>query len=149
MKRSLFHILNGYAHIMFTHRNVPWTVEQSGCIFSVTIAGFPVLHSAIGNGFLHAFVGFDKSYIPHMLKFCMPTFGNGRNNSKTACICRYHVPFPKYWIIPPCLFRRYFQRTNHVPGIPPDCDRLAEKLALFHLRLFSRPFSITQRYVAE
>ena len=35
-------------------------VEQSGCIFSVTIAGFPVLDSAIGNGFLHASVGFRQ-----------------------------------------------------------------------------------------
>ena len=26
-------------------------------------------------------------------------------------------------------------------GIPPDCDRLAEKLALLHLRLFPGPFS--------
>ena len=58
MKRSLYHILNGYAHNMFAHRNVSWTVEQSGCIFSVTIAGLPVLNSAIGNGFLHASVGF-------------------------------------------------------------------------------------------
>ena len=31
--------------------------------------------------------------------------------------------------------------SNHVPGIPPDCDRLAEKLALLHIRLFPRPFS--------
>ena len=38
---------------MFAHRNVSWTVEQSGCIFSVTIAGFPVLDSVIGNGFLY------------------------------------------------------------------------------------------------
>ena len=37
---------------MFTHRVVSWTVEQSSCIISVTIAGFPVLDSAIGNGFL-------------------------------------------------------------------------------------------------
>ena len=43
---------------MFAHRNVSWTLEQSGCIFSVTIAGFRVLDSAIGNGFLHASVGF-------------------------------------------------------------------------------------------
>ena len=43
---------------MFAHKNVSWTVEQSGCIFSVTIAGFPALDSAIGNGFLHASVGF-------------------------------------------------------------------------------------------
>ena len=41
---------------MFAHRNVLWTVEQSG----VTIAGFPVLYSAIGNGFLHASVGFRQ-----------------------------------------------------------------------------------------
>ena len=45
---------------MFAHRNVSWTEEQSGCIFSATIAGFPVLDSAIGNGFLHDSVGFRK-----------------------------------------------------------------------------------------
>ena len=28
-----------------------------------------------------------------------------------------------------------------MPGIPPVCDRLAEKLAPLHLRLFPRPFS--------
>ena len=28
-----------------------------------------------------------------------------------------------------------------MPEIPPDCDRLAEKLALLHLRLFPRPYS--------
>ena len=42
---------------MFSQRNVSWTVEQSGC---VTIAAFPVLDSAIGNGFLHASVGFRQ-----------------------------------------------------------------------------------------
>ena len=45
---------------MFAHRNVSWTVEQSGYIFSVTIAGFPVLDSAFGNGFLHDSVGFQQ-----------------------------------------------------------------------------------------
>ena len=45
---------------MFAHRNVSWTVEQSGCIFNVTIAGLPVLDSAIDNRFLHAFVGFRQ-----------------------------------------------------------------------------------------
>ena len=43
---------------MFAHRVVSWTVEQSSCIFSVTISGFPVLDSAIGDGFLNASVGF-------------------------------------------------------------------------------------------
>ena len=37
-----------------------WTVEQSSCIFSVTIAGFPVLDSAIGDGFFNASVGFRQ-----------------------------------------------------------------------------------------
>ena len=79
---------------MFTHSIVSWTVEQSSCIFSVTIAGFPVLDSAIGNGFLMPLQAFAKLYIPHMPKFCMPTFGNGRNNTNTACICLYRVLFP-------------------------------------------------------
>ena len=37
-----------------------WTVEQSSCIFSVTIAGFPVLDSMIGDGFFNASVGFRQ-----------------------------------------------------------------------------------------
>ena len=45
----------------FAHMVVWWTVEQSSCIFSVTIAGFPVLDSAIGNGFWNASVGFRQS----------------------------------------------------------------------------------------
>ena len=43
---------------MFAHMVVSWTVEQSSSIFSVTIAGFPVLDSVIGDGFLNASVGF-------------------------------------------------------------------------------------------
>ena len=43
---------------MFAHMIVSWTVEQSDWLFSATIAGFPVLDSAIGNGFLHVSVGF-------------------------------------------------------------------------------------------
>ena len=45
---------------MFAHWVVLWTVEQSSCIFSVTIAGFPVLHSAIGDGLLNPSVGFRQ-----------------------------------------------------------------------------------------
>ena len=43
---------------LFTHRVMSWTAEQSSCIFSATIAGFPVLDSAIGDGSLNASVGF-------------------------------------------------------------------------------------------
>ena len=39
---------------------VSWTVEQSSCIFSVTIAGFLVLNSSIGDGFFNASVGFRQ-----------------------------------------------------------------------------------------
>ena len=45
---------------MFAHRVVSWTMEQSRGIFSVTIAGFPVLDSAIGDGFFNASVGFRQ-----------------------------------------------------------------------------------------
>ena len=45
---------------MFAHWVVSWTVVQSGYIFIVTIADFPALDSAIGNGFLHASVGFRQ-----------------------------------------------------------------------------------------
>ena len=45
---------------MFAHRVVSWTVEQSSCIFIVTIAGFPVLDSAIGDWFFNASVGFHQ-----------------------------------------------------------------------------------------
>ena len=38
-----------------------WTMEQSSYIFSVTIPGFPILDSAIGNGFLHASVGLRQT----------------------------------------------------------------------------------------
>ena len=45
---------------MFAHRVLQWTVEQSSFIFSVTIAGFLVLDSAIGDGFFNASVGFHQ-----------------------------------------------------------------------------------------
>ena len=35
-------------------------MEQSSYIFSVTIAGFPVLNSAIGDRFFNASVGFHQ-----------------------------------------------------------------------------------------
>ena len=51
---------------MFAHRVVSWIVEQSSCIFSVTIAGFPVFDSAIGDGFFNASVGFRQIiHAPH------------------------------------------------------------------------------------
>ena len=46
---------------MFANGVVSWAVEQWSCIFSVTIPGFPVLDSAIGNGFWNASASFRQS----------------------------------------------------------------------------------------
>ena len=47
--------------------------------------------SAIGTQFYQLLSVFDILYTPHMPKFYMPTFGNRRNNSKTAPISLYFV----------------------------------------------------------
>ena len=102
---------------MFAHRDVSWTVEQSGCIFSVTIAGFPILDSAIGNGFLHASVGFRQIiHTSHAEIVCMITFRNGRNNGKTACICLYPVRIAKF--ASTLFLAQTWGKTSqhHVPG---------------------------------
>ena len=132
---------------MFAHSVVSWTMEQSSRIFSLTIAGFPVLDSAIGNGFLMLLQAFAKLYIFHMLKFCKPTFGNGRNNTKSACIWLYLVRFPTCIGKPDAIFNA--SGKCHA-GIPPDCVRLAEKLALVALRLFPLPpwFHTTESFGA-
>ena len=49
------------------------------------------LDSAIGTQFYKLLSVFDILYTPHMPKFYMPTFGNRRNNSKTAPISLYFV----------------------------------------------------------
>ena len=107
---------------MFAHSIVSWTVEQSSHIFNVTIAGFPVLDSAIGNGFLMLLQAFAKSYIPHMSKFCMPTFGNGRNKTKSVCICLYRIWLPTYIGKPGAIFSAHVnirQMSSMVmPGFP-------------------------------
>ena len=45
---------------MFAHTVMSRTVEQLSCIFSATIADFPVFDSAIGDGFLDASAGFRQ-----------------------------------------------------------------------------------------
>ena len=75
-----------------------------------------------------------------MPKFCMPTFGNEWNNTKTACIFLYRIQFPTWIGKPGAIFSAEvnIRQTSHA-GIPPDCVRLAEKLALVAFRLFPRP----------
>ena len=45
---------------MFAHNVVSWTVKQSSFILSVTIAGFPVLDSAIVKRVFNVSVGFRQ-----------------------------------------------------------------------------------------
>ena len=121
---------------MFAHRVVSWIVEQSSCMVSVNIAGFPVLDWAIGDGFLMLLLAFTKSYTPHMPKICMPTFGNGLNNTKNCMHLPLSCPISNMYWIPGAIF----SAVNKLhAGILPDCGRLAEKLALVVLRLFHRP----------
>ena len=75
-----------------------------------------------------------------MPKFCMPTFGNGRNNTNTTCICLYLVRVFQHELGNPVLFSAVVNmRQTSRAGIPPDCVRLAERLALVAFRLFPRP----------
>ena len=59
-KRSLFHILNGCAQICSPTALCRGPMKQSSFIFSVTIAGFPVLDSAIGKWIFNVSVGFRQ-----------------------------------------------------------------------------------------
>ena len=81
-----------------------------------------------------------------MPKFCMPTLCNGQNNTKTACICLYCVQYPACIGKPGTIFSACKHQANVInghAGIPPDCVRLAEKLALVAFRLFpSGPFDL-------
>ena len=66
----------------------------------------------------------------------MPTLRNGRNNTKTACICLYRVRFQTIIGKPDAIFSAIVNmRQTSRAGIPPDCVRW-EKLALLALRLF-------------
>ena len=93
-KRSLFHILNGCAQIFSPTGscNGPWNSRVVSLVWPLLVSQSSSRRLAMA--FLMLLSAFAKLYIPHMPKFCMPTFGNGRNNTKTACICLYRVLFP-------------------------------------------------------
>ena len=79
-------------------------VKQSSCIFGVTIAGFSVLDSAIGKWIFNVSVGFRQIIHTSHAEVCMSTFGNGRNNTKTACICLVIVSDFQHVLGNPALF---------------------------------------------
>ena len=94
MKRSLFHILNGYPHICSPTGTChgPWNSLVVSLVWPLLACQSSTRRLAMD--FCMLLQAFAKLYIPHMPKFCMPTFGNGPNNTKTESICLYRVFFP-------------------------------------------------------
>ena len=94
----MLHIPQGTAHIRILicawtgSRRRPWN-----CLvlyLGGTIGAQWAVDSAIGAGFCKLLSVFARLYTPHTPQFYMPTFGNHRNNSKTAPISLYFVRFP-------------------------------------------------------
>ena len=138
---------------MFAHSVVSWAVKQSSCTFNVTIAGFPVLDSASDwPWILMLLQAFAKSYIPNMPKCCMRTFGNGRNNTKTACICLYRVWFPICIGIPGAIFNAHvnIRQTSSVvmPGFRQTVLALRRSWLSWLFDCFPGPFNIMPLSIA-
>ena len=146
-KRGLFHILNGCAHRDTcvrpqASRHGLW----NSCIFSVTIAAFPVLDSTIWQWFWMLLQAFTKSYITHMPKFYMSIFDNDWNNSKTACFCLYRVRFSVLGYPASFTFALFLAQWTHHK---PDCGLPGGEVGTAAFRLLPRPLCFTQRSVAE
>ena len=118
---------------MFAHRVVSWTMEQSSCIFNMTIAGFPVLDSAIGDGFStcrnvvcqHSVMA-EITVKQRAFAFIVFDFQNWETRLRSR--------------------RRYFRAVNMrqnviAPraGIMPDCDHPATKLCQHTQNIASVP----------
>ena len=121
---------------MFAHSVVSWTVEQSGCIFSVTIAGFPVLDSAIGNGFLMLL---DCTYLTCLNFLCQHSV-MVETTLKPRAFAFIVSYFPTCIGKPGAIFsaRVNIGQTSSVviPGFRQTVFTFAEKLALVAFWLF-------------
>ena len=76
-----------------------------------------------------------------MSKCCMPIFGNGWNNGKTACICLYLVRFPK-------LGHPAFQRRKHKAFTSHTTCRDSASCGIARRRswhCFPGPFNVMKR----
>ena len=126
---------------MFAHRNLSWTVEQSGCILSVTIAGFPVLDSGDWQWIFACFcrLSTNHTYLTCRNFVCQHSVMTKTTVKRCACV---FIVFELQHLIR-CFFNANMWQNAITPraGIPPDCDWLAEKLALLQLRLFPQRFS--------
>ena len=81
---------------------------------SETIGPSTAVDSAICTGFNKPLTVFAQLCTPHRPKFYMPTFGNWRNNSKTAFICVYFDRQPTGK--PQLLFIDQREPTRHNTG---------------------------------
>ena len=112
--------------------------------------GFPVLDSAISNGFLHASVGFRQlihtshahAEILYANILMAETTVKRRALSLSCSKCKIYVG---------AIFRANMRQNVITPRarILPDCDHLVEKLALLQLRLFPGAFQNMQWCVVE
>ena len=81
----------------------------------------------------------------------MPIFGNGRNNSQTACICLYHRSSlspnagVSGLVYAGAIFSAVDTRSwTHVRGIPPDCGSPDGEDGTVPFRLIPRPLCLMQ-----
>ena len=94
----MLHIPHGTVHIRIplctrtVSHHGPW--NSLVLYFGGTIGVQWAVDSAIRIKFYKLLSVHVKLYTPHMPKFYMPTFGNHRNNSKTAPISHYLVRHP-------------------------------------------------------
>ena len=86
-----------------------------------------------------------------MPKFSMPIFGNGRNNSQTACICLYHrsSSSPNAGVSGLVYADAIFSAVDttsitHARGIPPDSGLPGGDVGTVPFRLFPRPLCLMQ-----
>ena len=81
----------------------------------------------------------------------MPIFGNGRNNSQTACICLYHRSSSSPnagesgFVYAGAIFSAVDTPSEtHVRGIAPDCGSPGGEVGTVPFRLFPRPLCVMQ-----
>ena len=139
---------------MSANRVVSWTVEQSSCIFNVTMCDHCwLLSPQLGDSqwICNASVGFRQIIHTSHAQIVYANIRWWPNNSKSAHICLYRVRFPCIGK-PGAIFRAVNSKANvmyHVPGFHQTVVWMTERLALYLFGLvFPVPF-IMSRSVEE
>ena len=103
-------------------------VMDRGTVFSLTIGGFPVLDSAIGNGIWMLLLAFAKLYTPHKQKSCYQHSAMTETTVKQRAFAFIMLDFKK-WDSRLRLRRRFFSAVTTTCRDSAS-DRLAENSAL-------------------